>query len=164
MRHIPNIISIFRILLVPCILLLLDSPWGFRLFFISGWSDLADGYLARRFNWQSKLGAYLDPIADKLLMTSLYIALTMRGVFPFWLVAIVLGRDIILALGGLILMQFTKLREFPPTVPGKLSTFCQGMTLLAAMAGFTTPYFWYVTAAFTIGSGLQYCWLRLREL
>ena len=90
MRHIPNIISIFRILLVPCILLLLDSPWGFRLFFLCGWSDLADGYLARRFHWQSKLGSYLDPIADKLLMSSLYIALTMRGVFPFWLCVLVL--------------------------------------------------------------------------
>ena len=164
MRHIPNIISIFRILLVPCILLLLDSPWGFRLFFLCGWSDLADGYLARRFHWQSKLGSYLDPIADKLLMSSLYIALTMRGVFPFWLCVLVLGRDIAIALGGLVLMRFTKLSHFPPTVAGKLSTFCQGMTLLAAMAGFTTPYFWYITALFTIGSGLQYCWLRVRDL
>ncbi len=164
MHHIPNILTVLRILSVPCILLLLDSPWAFRIFFIAGWSDIIDGYLARRFKWQSKLGGYLDPIADKLMMTSLYIALTMRGVFPPWLTYIVLGRDIAIALGGLILMQFTKLRDFPPTWPGKLSTFCQGMTLLAAMAGYTHPYFWYVTAAFAVGSGLQYGWLRVREI
>ena len=164
LRHIPNALTIIRILLVPCILLLLGTPWGFRLFFFCGVSDLADGFLARRFNWQSKLGGYLDPIADKLMMSSLFIALALNGVFPAWLTYIVLGRDVAIALGGLILMQFTTLRDFPPTLAGKLSTFCQGMTLLAAMGGWTNRYFNYVTAAMAVASGLQYAWFRAREL
>ena len=97
LRHIPNILTVLRILSVPCIVLLLDTPWAFRIFFVAGWSDIIDGYLARRFQWQSKLGGYLDPIADKLMMTSLYIALTMRGVLPPWLTFIVLGRDVAIA-------------------------------------------------------------------
>ena len=150
--------------MVPAILWHLGTPQGLALFLIAGFTDLADGFLAKRFGWQSALGAYLDPIADKLMMSSLFVALAYKGIFPWWLVAVVLGRDVAITIGGLILMQFTKLRAFPPTLAGKLSTFVQIVTVTAAMAGVTNEYFGYITALFAIGSGAQYCWLRIRDL
>ena len=150
--------------MVPVLVWKAGTPLGLALFLLAGFTDLADGYLARRFGWGSQLGSYLDPIADKLMMSSLFVVLAYSGIIPWWLVGIVLGRDLAILLGGLILMHFTRLRVFPPTVAGKLSTFVQIVTVGCAMAGFSNEYFWYLTAALAFGSAAQYCWLRVREL
>ena len=150
--------------MVPVLVWQAGTPLGLALFLITAFTDILDGYLARRFGWGSKLGSYLDPIADKLMMSSLFVALAYGGIFPWWLVTIVLGRDVAITVGGVILMQCTTLRAFPPTMAGKLSTFVQIVTVAFAMAGFSNEYFWYVTATFAFGSGVQYCWLRIHEL
>ncbi|HIP94029.1 MAG TPA: CDP-alcohol phosphatidyltransferase family protein, partial [Leucothrix sp.] len=92
MHHIPNIISVLRILLVlPIASLLLDEAWmsAFILIFIAGISDAFDGFLARAFHWQSKLGSMLDPIADKLLLVVIFVTLAYRDIIPNWLAIIV---------------------------------------------------------------------------
>ena len=150
--------------MVPVLVWQAGTPLGLALFLLAGLTDLADGYLARRLGWGSKLGAYLDPIADKLMMSSLFVVLAYGGILPWWLVGIVLGRDVAILIGGVILMQFTTLRAFPPTLAGKLSTFVQLVTVACAMAGFSNEYFWLVTALFAFGSGAQYGWQRVREL
>ena len=102
MHHIPNIISVLRIFLVlPIAIQLYNEAWmsAFILFFIAGISDGIDGFLARAFNWKSKLGAMLDPIADKLLLTVIFITLAYKGVIPVWLAALVVVRDIVIIIG-----------------------------------------------------------------
>ena len=150
--------------MVPVVIWHLGTPLGLILLLVAGFTDLFDGYLARRFGWESALGAYLDPIADKLLLSSLFLALAYKNIFPWWLVRTVLGRDVAILIGGLILMRFTKLRQFPPTQVGKLSTFVQIGAVLAAVTGFSNAYYWYLTALFAVVSGVQYGWLRFKEL
>ena len=144
------------------------------LVFIAGVTDGIDGYLARHFAWTSRLGAYLDPIADKLLLVSLYIVLGMRGVVPLWLMWLVLGRDVVIL--GMIAFAFvfTSIRSFPPSVWGKISTIIQMGAAVALLGGrafelglertwFQTFAVW-TTAAVTIWSGVHYTWLGLKRL
>jgi cardiolipin synthase len=99
LRWIPNAISILRILLIlPILELILRGQYNVALllFVIAGFSDGVDGYLAVRFNWQSRLGGLLDPVADKLLVAGMFITLAYTGLIPVWLAAIVIGRDVII--------------------------------------------------------------------
>ena len=100
----PNAISILRIALVPPILILIlqgDYGWALALFFFAGFSDGLDGYLAVRFEWTTRLGGLLDPAADKLLITGLFVTLAYTGDIPVWLAAIVILRDVVIVLGAL---------------------------------------------------------------
>ncbi len=99
---IPNAISLLRIILVAPILMLIlrnDFAIALGLFVVAGFSDGVDGYLARRFQWHTRLGALLDPVADKLLVNGLFITLAYMQLAPVWLAAIVIARDVII-LGG----------------------------------------------------------------
>lgn len=138
---------------------------------VAGVTDGLDGFLARRFRWFSRLGAYLDPVADKLLLATVYICLGVTGLAPLWLVAIVFGRDIlILAFAG-TLMTTGGHREFQPSVWGKISTTFQIVTGVALIAGPAYPWGpldqagrWLIpfTAAATLLSGLHYSWVAWR--
>jgi cardiolipin synthase len=134
---IPNLFTLLRVLMTPYILVELARGE----YMIAGWTfgaaaftDTLDGYIARRFGSASRAGQYLDPIADKLLLSSIYIGLMLGKAIPTWLVVVVFGRDLwILALSG-IALRFTKYRELRPSIWGKASTFFQIMTAVGIMA------------------------------
>jgi cardiolipin synthase len=161
----PNWLTILRILLIPVFvsLLVYRRPGvALAVFCLASLTDLLDGYVARRRGSQSRLGAFLDPMADKLLLTASFVTLTYLRALPFWITAVVISRDVILVLGA-VLIHMTGGQVSPaPTRAGKLSTFFQILTVLAAML---TPYLHarsalrvtiWITAAFTVFSGLQY--------
>ena len=102
---------------------------------LSAFTDLLDGAVARRFGGETKFGQYLDPIADKILLSGVYIGLALGGAIPMWLLAVIFGRDLwILALSGAAL-AFTKFRELQPSNWGKASTFVQVMCAVGVLAG-----------------------------
>ncbi|MEP6715484.1 MAG: CDP-alcohol phosphatidyltransferase family protein [Terriglobia bacterium] len=134
---IPNLFTTLRIFMTPFILMELahgkfvTAGW---LFGAAATTDLLDGAVARRFQSESKIGLYLDPVADKILLTSIFIGLAMSGAVPLWLIAVIFGRDVwILVLSG-IALKFTGFRNLEPSVWGKASTFVQVMTAVAVTA------------------------------
>ena len=134
---IPNLFTMLRALMTPYILLELAhgrymrAGWTFG---AAAFTDTLDGFIARRFHAESRIGQYLDPIADKLLLSSIYIGLTLGHALPVWVFIVVLARDLwILALSG-VALKFTKFRELKPSVWGKASTFIQIMTAVGIMA------------------------------
>jgi cardiolipin synthase len=127
-RHIPNLISILRILLVvPLAFFLLSKNYlvAFGLFFLAGISDALDGYLARRFNWSSRLGALLDPVGDKLLMITSYLILGGQEHLPIWLVVTVILRDVIIVTGGLAYRVMIGEVAIEPILSSKVNTALQ---------------------------------------
>ena len=103
--NIPNALTLARIILVPFIVWLIithEMAAAFVLFLLAGLSDAADGYLAKRFSWHTELGAYLDPIADKVLLVSIYLTLGFTNHLPVWLVIAVASRDLLI-IGGFLL-------------------------------------------------------------
>ncbi|NNF40629.1 MAG: CDP-alcohol phosphatidyltransferase family protein [Woeseiaceae bacterium] len=140
----PNAISLLRVVLVAPILLLIlndEFAWALGLFFIAGFSDGLDGYLAKRFNWYTRLGALLDPAADKLLVSGTFIVLAWIELIPLWLAVIVILRDVIIVCGA-IAYNFT-VRPVPgePTRISKLNTALQLLFLVAVLgrAAFEWP-------------------------
>jgi cardiolipin synthase (CMP-forming) len=167
-RNLPNVLTAFRILLVPLIgrsLLQRHFREALGLILIAGLTDAVDGWLARRFRWTSRLGAWLDPMADKALLITVYISLGLIGLIPLWLTALVLGRDAFILGMVAIGLAFTRVRDFPPSFSGKVSTVIQVCAALAilvnAAAGSPLPFFltgtvFAVTAAATAASGFDY--------
>ncbi|MFZ1702508.1 MAG: CDP-alcohol phosphatidyltransferase family protein [Pyrinomonadaceae bacterium] len=172
---IPNILTFLRMGLIPLFAILLvyhRSGWALLVFTIAGVSDGIDGFIARRFKQESELGVIMDPIADKLLMTTAFVMLTLPSVMgdarflpvPFWVTATVIGRDVmIVAVAGAINVM-TGFRGFKPSWLGKASTFVQVvaviMILVAAvypeLRGFYLPTVYTTTAAFAVFSGIHY--------
>src|ERR1700749_23556 len=126
MWTIPNLFTLLRLLLTPFILFELSRGHylaGGWMFGGAAFTDVIDGGLARRFGTESKFGQYLDPIADKLLLTTIYIGLARGGAVPVWIVVVVLARDFwILALSAIAFL-FTTFRDLRPSLWGKASTF-----------------------------------------
>lgn len=162
--NLPNLLTAARIALTPVILYELSrgscvsALW---LLLIAGITDGLDGWIARRWRMHTRFGALLDPIADKLLLTTLYVSLAIAEVVPRWLAWLVVGRDLwIVAMVGAGLL-FTRVREFPPSIWGKISTTVQIITAVAGagVCAFGRPLpeaaVW-VTAAITVVSGLHY--------
>jgi cardiolipin synthase len=138
---IPSAISVLRLataLPAGVLLTARDYANAFPLVTAAGLTDFLDGYLARRFGWQSRTGAWLDPVADKVLLTTVFVCLGAAGHVPGWFVALVVGRDaLILAMAGFAL-AFTSMRDFPPSIWGKVSTNLQilaAATQLVHLAG-----------------------------
>jgi cardiolipin synthase (CMP-forming) len=167
--NLPNLFTLARLVLAPFIasdILLGRYGRAILLLFAAGFTDVIDGFLARRFQTATRVGAYFDPIADKILLSVIYVSLGLTGALPWWMVAVVFGRDVlILAMAGYGLL-FTSLRKFPPSAWGKISTFFQIAAALVVMgerAGIPTP----VTLALslmiiaTAVSGLHYVWRGL---
>ncbi len=170
--NIPNSLTAVRLALTPFIVwrfLAGDCRSAFALLLVAGASDAFDGYLARRWNQVTRAGAYLDPIADKLLLVSVYVSLGIVRVVPAWLVWLVVGRDVlILSMAG-IGLAFTAHRNFPPSIWGKLSTAVQIFTALVAVIGCVAGYslptsLVWITAATTGWSGLHYLLRGIRLL
>lgn len=134
----PNFITLVRLAALPFFLLAIaEGSFGIALviFVAAGISDGVDGYLARRFNMNSALGAYLDPIADKLLLMSSYLFLAVPSYpatvkIPVWLAVMVISRDILLMLVGLLLILTSTKKRFPPTWLGKVATVTLIVTVL----------------------------------
>lgn len=165
----PNAISLMRIVLVAPILLLIlrDSfSWALALFCIAGFSDGVDGYLAKRFDWHTRLGALLDPVADKLLVAGTFITLAYTQDIPLWLASVVILRDVIIVAGATAYNFLVRPVEGEPTRVSKLNTSLQLLFLLfvLARAGFGWPDAITITVLgasvliTVVISGLDYVW------
>lgn len=165
--NLPNIISLFRLLLVPVAVWLLvegDLLAAFWVFVVAGLSDAIDGFVAKRFNMATELGRYLDPLADKALLVSVYIVLAIRGLLPDWLVILVTTRDLLI-LGGMgLALALNMPLMLQPAIVSKVNTALQivlaALTLMAA--GFGMPmdeailFLVYAVAVTTVLSGATY--------
>ncbi len=173
-RHIPNALTVLRLLLVPPIawaILHGEYRVAFWLFFLAGFSDGLDGFLARWFGWQSRLGALLDPIADKSLMIVAFYCISWQGLIPWWLFAAVLARDLVI-LGGALAYQFvTRALRMEPLLVGKLNTLLQILLVLAVLThvayGVLPPPLLRILVlamlASTLVSGVTYVWVWSRK-
>jgi cardiolipin synthase len=172
---IANLLTFLRMALIPVFAILLvyhHEGWALIVFTIAGVTDGVDGFIARRMKQESELGTIIDPIADKLLMTTAFVMLTLPSVMgtarhlpvPFWVTATVIGRDVlIIAVAGAINVM-TGFRGFKPSWLGKASTFVQvvGVILILvaavfpALRGFYLPTVYTTVAAFAVFSGFHY--------
>lgn len=137
-RHLPNLICVFRILLVwPIVQSILDGrlALALALILLAGFSDGLDGFLAKHFDWRSRLGGLLDPLADKLLLVATFLTLAWVGLLPLWLAAVVLGRDLVIITGGTAYQFFIGPVQPSPTLVSKLNTGAQLLCILTALAG-----------------------------
>ncbi len=135
-RDIPNLISVGRVILVfPVIWALLEQHFGLALvlFLIAGVSDGLDGYLAKRYRWESDLGGILDPLADKFLLISTYLCLGWLGELPVWLVGLVLLRDLVIVTGAVVYNFRVAAFQASPLPISKLNTLLQIVLALLAV-------------------------------
>jgi cardiolipin synthase len=136
-RHLPNLICVLRIALIwPIVTSIVQGHYRLTLllFFVAAVSDALDGYLAKRFRWTSELGKYLDPIADKLLLMSLFVLLTWYGLIPRPLTIIAIGRDVLIGLGAIAYrIGWGQLRG-SPMITSKVNTLLQLLYVLAVVA------------------------------
>ena len=164
--NIPNILTIGRILLVPLLVIFLlegrqlAALW---VFILAGFTDALDGFLARVLKQKTEFGAFIDPIADKLLLITSYITLAVLGVLPKWLAVIVVSRDVLICGGIGILMLYERDFKIKPSLVSKVTTFLQLLTVVYFLGHeYLLPifpagvYLIYGTAAFTILSGVHY--------
>ena len=170
---IPNFITLGRVILVPVIFYLLvsnETKAAFFVFVMAGISDGVDGFLAKRFGWESELGAYLDPMADKLLLVSMFEALGVQGLLPVWLAIAVVSRDILIVLGVVLAWVLGQPVTIHPLLISKVNTTAQivlAATILAdegfglGQTGLRTSLVW-ITGALTLASLAAYtnAWIR----
>lgn len=133
-RWIPNALTFVRILLIaPFAAALMAKEYRIALFifFVAAATDAFDGFLARHFNWRTRLGAIADPLADKALLITAYLMLVLTGVLPPWLFWLVLGRDILIVCGGLVYHYSVGRFDMQPSLPGKFNTLIQILVALA---------------------------------
>jgi len=150
--HIPNLICVLRIVLVaPIVVTLLahDFRLALLLIFIAGFSDGLDGFLAKTFDWRTRLGGLLDPLADKLLMLALFLTLTYMGLAPVWLAAIVIGRDMIIVAGAVAYNVLVGRVRPDPSMISKANTMCQLLYMLLVIA--EQAFGWPLATAVLIG-------------
>jgi cardiolipin synthase len=171
-KHLPNLLSAARLVIAPYLFFLLwhhQNKAALAIAFVTGWTDAFDGFLARKLNAQSRLGAYIDPVADKLMLSGLIVTMAIMGVIEPWLAAIVLGRDVLILLMVGAAFAFTTIRSFPPSIWGKASTTAQILFVLAMLihlAGYEdtailVPLKWIV-AALAAWSGIDYAYRAVR--
>lgn len=172
---VPNLLSYARILTTAVVAWALLRGYcepALWLMIAGGLTDAADGFLARRFGWTSKLGAFLDPIADKFMMTTLFVVFSMAGLAPAWLAGLVIGRDVFILVMIAIAFASTTIRNFPPRLSGKISTVFQMVltVILAVRCAYPSfrqpwlePWLW-ATAVFTVSSGIDYLFFALHTL
>ena len=135
--HIPNSICVLRMLLVIPIVMSLrsgDFLWALGLIFIAGLSDGLDGYLAKTFDWRTRLGGLLDPLADKLLLVTVIVTLTFMNLTPDWLAAVVIGRDLIIVSGATVYNYLIGPVTPDPSKISKVNTICQLLYILSVIA------------------------------
>jgi cardiolipin synthase len=169
---IPNLITSLRIILTPIfIIYLINSRFmdALVVFVLAGLSDGVDGFIARLFDQKSRLGTYLDPLADKILLIAAFVTLSVIGLIPSWLTVIVLSRDILILLGVLILFLIKAEFAVRPSILSKLTTCLQLLTVFVVLVKENfhllpelDHYVFLLTGLLTISSGLHYMryWFR----
>jgi cardiolipin synthase len=172
--NIPNTLTILRILLTPLFAICLikrSLESALLVFAVAAVTDGLDGMVARLFGQKTSLGAYLDPIADKLLLTTAFVTLAIQDIIPSWLTVIVITRDVIILFGVALLTIMDRRVEARPAMLSKITTVAQLTVVCSVLIGFHTPVpmtvqmplFWF-TAAMTTVSGLQYIYRGLNIL
>ena len=178
---IPNLLSLLRMGLVPLFIIAVldgDSKKALAIFVVAGVTDAVDGFIARVWKQQSLLGAYLDPIADKLLLTSAFVTLSIPSLnqgtpIPLWITVLVIARDVLLVLMVPVLYLALGIRTFPPTLLSKVNTVVQVSAVLLVLLsgsfpeveilGLVADTSLYLVAGLTLASGLDYV-LRMGRL
>jgi cardiolipin synthase len=168
---IPNLLSLFRMGLVPLFIIAVidgESRKALLIFTAAGITDALDGFIARFANQQSLLGAYIDPIADKLLLTSAYVVLSIPQLnhgapIPLWVTVLVIARDLLIVVMALILYLAAGVRRFPPSVLSKITTVIQVTAVVLVLVSALWPKLEpvastlvYGVALLTVASGLDY--------
>jgi cardiolipin synthase len=168
MHHIPNGLTLLRMLLtVPLAWLLRDGRYDLSLAIalVAGFTDALDGYLAKRFSWQSRLGGLIDPVADKLLLIACFFGLAGAGALPWWLAALVIGRDVIIVTGAVAYHNLVGPLTAEPSLLSKLTTALQIALVLATLlhlSRFAEWPEWFnlgllaAVTLTTLGSGIDY--------
>jgi cardiolipin synthase (CMP-forming) len=172
--NIPNWITLIRIVLIPWfVILLINGSFNHALwiFAAAALTDGLDGLVARKFSQKTRLGALLDPIADKMLLTTAYIVLAVLRQIPVWLSVIVISRDVIILLGVSILFLNQIKFEIKPSIYSKITTICQLLLILLVLSSAYVGYspgikqgLIFTTLFFTIVSGLNYIYKGLKIL
>ncbi|HLW80529.1 MAG TPA: CDP-alcohol phosphatidyltransferase family protein [Candidatus Acidoferrales bacterium] len=173
---VPNQITFLRMGFLPFLIIAIRYSrydWALALLVIAALSDGLDGLLARRLNQKTQLGTFLDPIADKLLLSSCYLMLAFKGKIAWWLAILVLGRDALILIACAVILLVIGYMTFPPSLYGKLNTAFQILLVLVVLlaALFPNPalrmarvMLVYLVAAFTILSGFHYSITVARRL
>lgn len=175
----PNFLTFARLVALPFLVMAIlgGRAWAALVIFLAAAiTDIVDGYVARRFAMGSPLGAWLDPIADKLFLLSSFVVFALPGTptsvrIPIWLLVLTIFRDVFILVICLVLFLALEIRSFPPSILGKLTTFLEISTVTAILLAnvqridpvVATVCMWLV-AAFTIASGLHYSWRVLTQL
>jgi len=175
LRTAPNILTLMRICLAPVLVAaVLEGNYrlGFVLFVVAGLTDALDGTLARLLHQRSVLGQYLDPVADKLLLSALFLALMHKELIPVTVTVLVFGRDVGILLVAAILYAAVGRREFKPSIFGKANTLAQVSAVATvllyqfvrvAWIGAVQTFALRATMVLTVVSGLHYAWTVLRR-
>ncbi|MHB8247359.1 MAG: CDP-alcohol phosphatidyltransferase family protein [Acidithiobacillus sp.] len=172
--NIPNMLTMLRLFLVPVLFYALvvgRYGWALAIFLTAAVSDGLDGWIARRFHQQTRLGAILDPIADKLLVVTAVITLTWLGFLPLWLTVLIISRDLLIIGGSMAYQLLIGAIEIAPTRLSKVNTVVQFLlivlVLIHAASGWQYPdlLMIFIIASFlsTLSSGLQYVWVWSRK-
>ncbi len=172
----PNQLTLLRMIFLPFIVINLvkhDFKWALALFILAGLSDSLDGLLARTLHQQTLLGQYLDPIADKLLMSTMFLVLSIEGMIPWKYTVVVFSRDISILLISGVLFMIAGLRDFRPSLFGKANTFAQVAAIFFVLLLLIEPIRWVwiarttflrATFIFTIVSAVHYAFLVQHRL
>ena len=175
----PNQLTLLRMIFLPFIVIHLVSghyKWALILFVLAGFSDGLDGLLARTLHQQTTLGQYLDPIADKLLLSTVFLVLSILHKIPWKYTVLVFSRDVSILAASAVLYTIAGLRDFSPSIFGKANTFAQVIAVFFVMLSQVYPHRWvtitsftflHAVLAFTILSGVHYVFAvgqRLRKL
>jgi cardiolipin synthase len=175
-RATPNLLTLLRICLAPFLVAaILEGRYApsFWLFIAAGLTDLLDGTLARLLKQKTVLGQYLDPVADKLLLSTLFVVLTHQGLIPARVTVLVFGRDVGILVVAALLYAATGRRDFNPSLFGKANTVAQVTAVAAVLLHQLTNALWvvefrrfslYATIVLTIASGLHYTWVAARRV
>ena len=173
---VPNQITLLRLGFLPIFLILISYEhyrWALAVLVVAGLSDGIDGLLARKLNQRSSLGAYLDPIADKLLLSSSFFVLAMEKKIPWWLTILVLSRDVLLLVVGAVILLIQGYRPFPPSLLGKATTFFEIALVFYVIFAAAYPndradtilrYLTYTVTALVVTSGFHYAFVVARRL
>jgi cardiolipin synthase len=173
----PNLLTIFRMVLIPVFVTMVFYQrflWALGIFVLAGVTDGLDGLLARRFDQKSQLGTILDPIADKLLLVTSFVVLSMRAVFPqplpnhlpipFWVTVAVISRDVFIIVGAAAINMVTGFRSFRPSLLGKINTAVQIFAITVILfasrvhygSGYYLPTIYATVFALSVLSGAHY--------
>jgi cardiolipin synthase len=174
-RTAPNLLTLLRICLAPFLVAaILEGRFAlsFALFVAAGLTDALDGTLARMLKQRTMLGQYLDPVADKLLLSTMFLVLTHQGLIPARVTVLVFGRDVGILVVAAILYAAVGRREFNPSIFGKANTLAQVSAVAAVLLHQLTPVLWVsglrtlaldATMVLTVVSGLHYAWVASRR-